>query len=628
MHLSRCIRTCFCFAMTLGAVATASAGTIYVDAAATTGADDGTSWSNAFRGAGGVERALAVAVAGDEVWVTAGTYLPTSTGDRTRSFVLIDEIALYGGFAGGETNREDRNPAARVSTLCGDLAGDDASGQKGDNSLCVLKIGSAVLDGFTITGGNGDGSGAAGSGAGIQAVYSLAEPVVRACVIRDNRCIGSGGGLQFGGFRGTFQDCRFERNTAMVGGAASIRQANHAIFSDCVFEENEAGDAGGAAYVEHVTDAEFLGCRFEGNVAGNSGGAARVAAAYDGIFLRCILSGNSAHTGGALDVSMGSSELTTIRGCLFTANTATFGTINVNGGLANETLIDDTTIAANTGGGILLGPGNEARVRNSILYSTGGSTSSNMTVRYSCTEFPMSGPGNIAVDPQFVDAAGGNFRLKPTSPCIDAGESLYSVVGYDLDRTARREDVPAVSDTGTGLRPYIDMGAYETPGGLFTLACAGDSRLTRDCPCGNASIDGSGCLNSGSYVAGAMLVAYGTAHPDTVVLKASDLRPSAACVLLQGDAINGTGFVLGDGLRCVAGTLKRMSSQTTTTGGLATFPSASDPSISARSAALGDPIQPGQRRHYQVWYRDPDPSFCPPPAGSTSNLSSAITVYW
>ena len=39
---------------------------------------------------------------------------------------------------------------------------------------------------------------------------------------------------------------------------------------------------------------------------------------------------------------------------------------------------------------------------------------------------------------------------------------------------------------------------------------------------------------------------------------------------------------------------------------------AGDPSISARSALLGDPIVAGSMRGYQAWYRNADPAFCTP----------------
>ena len=43
-------------------------------------------------------------------------------------------------------------------------------------------------------------------------------------------------------------------------------------------------------------------------------------------------------------------------------------------------------------------------------------------------------------------------------------------------------------------------------------------------------------------------------------------------------------------------------------------PQAGDPSVSAQSALLGDPIAPGSSRYCQTYYRDPSLSFCPAPA--------------
>ena len=62
--------------------------------------------------------------------------------------------------------------------------------------------------------------------------------------------------------------------------------------------------------------------------------------------------------------------------------------------------------------------------------------------------------------------------------------------------------------------------------------------------------------------------------------------------------------------------------------GTLTAPEGGAPSISARSAALGDPIAAGTSRVYQVYYRDPDLAFCPPPAGSSWNASNALRIGW
>jgi hypothetical protein len=59
-----------------------------------------------------------------------------------------------------------------------------------------------------------------------------------------------------------------------------------------------------------------------------------------------------------------------------------------------------------------------------------------------------------------------------------------------------------------------------------------------------------------------------------------------------------------------------------------TVPTLGGPSISSRSSALGDTIPTGATRHYQVYYRDATPSFCPPPIGSTFNISNGVSVTW
>jgi hypothetical protein len=85
--------------------------------------------------------------------------------------------------------------------------------------------------------------------------------------------------------------------------------------------------------------------------------------------------------------------------------------------------------------------------------------------------------------------------------------------------------------------------------------------------------------------------------------------------------------VFGDGVRCVGGTLKRLYSKNAV-GGVVSAPGPGDPSISSRSATLGDPIAPGSSRSYQVYYRDPNLAFCPSPMGDAWNVSSANRVVW
>jgi hypothetical protein len=163
-------------------------------------------------------------------------------------------------------------------------------------------------------------------------------------------------------------------------------------------------------------------------------------------------------------------------------------------------------------------------------------------------------------------------------------------------------------------------------GPVGTAYCFGDGSLVTPCPCFNLGIPGHGCDNSIS-TGGAVLTASGTTSPDTVVLSSSDELPSAASIFLQGSASNANGTPFGDGVRCVAGSLKRIGVKNAV-GGVATYPQGGDPSITAQSAALGDPITPGSTRFYQTYYRDPDLSFCASPTGNTFNISSGLQITW
>ena len=150
------------------------------------------------------------------------------------------------------------------------------------------------------------------------------------------------------------------------------------------------------------------------------------------------------------------------------------------------------------------------------------------------------------------------------------------------------------------------------------------------CPCSNPpSGAGRGCDNSSS-TGGASLAASGVAYlsSDSLEFTSSGEKPSATSILLQGDALVANGLVFGQGVRCVGGALKRLFTKTAIAGSiLAPDFGAGDPSLSSRSAALGDALQPGALRGYVVYYRDPIVlgacSFT-----STFNATQSIATSW
>ncbi|MHC4558298.1 MAG: hypothetical protein ACYS80_13455, partial [Planctomycetota bacterium] len=144
---------------------------IYVDDNAA-GAHNGSSWTDAYPC---LQNALVDVVSGDEIRVAQGTYKPDrhlvisprlgsqiqSSGDRTAMFQLISSVTIKGGYAGfSETDPHTRDIKLYETILSGDLNGNDGTNftNNGDNSYHVVTgsgtDATAVLDGFTVTGGN------------------------------------------------------------------------------------------------------------------------------------------------------------------------------------------------------------------------------------------------------------------------------------------------------------------------------------------------------------------------------------------------------------------------------------------------------------------------------------------
>jgi len=129
---------------------------IYVDADAG-GQNNGLSWYHAFTD---LQDALGVADSGSEIWVANGTYYPDegtdhTPDDRTETFELVANIAVYGGFAGGESSRSSRDPATNVAILSGDIDDNDGTLDAGNSYNVVVGAAGAVpcYDNCAIRGG-------------------------------------------------------------------------------------------------------------------------------------------------------------------------------------------------------------------------------------------------------------------------------------------------------------------------------------------------------------------------------------------------------------------------------------------------------------------------------------------
>ena len=172
-----------------------------------------------------------------------------------------------------------------------------------------------------------------------------------------------------------------------------------------------------------------------------------------------------------------------------------------------------------------------------------------------------------------------------------------------------------------------DFEVIELDCGDIDAMCFGDGSGPLPCPCANSGVAGHGCENSDG-TGGSLLIPSGTASvsADTFVLTASGERPTAISIFLQG-SVEIAPVIFGDGIRCAGGALKRLYTKNAV-GGVVTGPTGAEPSVTTRSAAIGDPIPAQATRIYMVYYRDGDPAFCPMPPGNTFNSSNGLRVVW
>ncbi len=347
------------------AASAASAATLYVipSGGAISGACD--SWGAACT----LRTTLGTAASGDEVWVEAGVYKPGIHGGDT--FTIPPGVAVYGGFAGTETALSERDPAANVTVLSGDIDNNDsvdANGADtdttkivGSNSAVVVTINATagskvlsdtVLDGFTITG--------ASSVAGLWCdnVESFAEcsPTLSNLTFSGNMghaiindavaaasissptltnvtFSGNSGSAMFNHAASgtvsspTLTNVTFSDNHSSTIGGAMFNQAggggtSSPTLTNVTFSGNSAGTDGGAIYNEGsddgVSSPVLTNVTFSGNSAGTNGGAiynhadsggGGLSAESSPVFSNVTFSGNSAgDSGGAIYNNTGSSN--------------------------------------------------------------------------------------------------------------------------------------------------------------------------------------------------------------------------------------------------------------------------------------------------------------------------------
>ena len=503
------------------------------------GAGNGTSWADAYNT---LQPALDAAEPGEQIWVAAGIYTPSvehgGSGDRFRSFQLRNDVGVYGGFdpTVGAIAWHDRDWIAHEVTLSCDIG---IPGDSSDNCYHVFYHprgmnlnDSALLDGFTISGGRAAGVGEHGSGGGM--FNDSSSPALAHCTFADNFAI-LGGGMYNGSGSPLLVDCAFAGNVA--GGRAGpgfggglFTAGGSLTLTRCAFTGNRAysfksylGDGGGifssGAWLT-VTD-----CTFRGNAAayGHGGGMANVNSSL--VLSGCVFEGNSSADlaityGGGGGMYNSGSTLTVsstifrsnqawggdggamanwnsaliLSNCIFADNSTHTGSIPTSGGAVFNTgtspVFTHCTFYGNSsdsGGAIsATGPASSTLVNTILWGNTPDAIDGPASVRYCDVQGGYTGAGNLDVDPLVVDVAGGDYHLQTDSPCIDAGTAgapdlplrdfegdVRVADGADSDGIAvpdmGADEVVFVSATNSGPTPLGDNTTLRAiPSGVFT----------------------------------------------------------------------------------------------------------------------------------------------------------------
>jgi hypothetical protein len=364
-------------------------------------ANTGSSWMQAFKT---LQKALATATSGDQIWVAQGTYYPDegegqTNDDRSSTFSMKEGVSLYGGFAGTESLLSQRNWQMHETILNGDLMQNDGADFAGydDNAYHVVSavgINKAIVDGFTIRDGNARlGVNAEDiQGGGMHCFES--SPFIFNCSFLKNAGI-YGGGMYNYYAAPVLTNCRFLNNWGGNGGGFYNENSNVTLANSDVSGNESYG------LFDYYSNSTLTNCRFWKNTGGIYGFQA------GGDYVNCIIAGNQ---------------------------------IGLNSVYSAPRLVNCILWGNNQEITGFLYRGSIPRVSYSIVQ--GG---------YSGNEYQSVGPYILDLDPLFVEAASGNLRLQACSPAINAGDNSANSTTTDLDGNPRK--------VGT-----IDMGAYEYQG--------------------------------------------------------------------------------------------------------------------------------------------------------------------
>ena len=457
MKLLRSILFCLIYALGLPSIAKAApipqlSNTILY--ATPSGSGDCTSWTAACR----LQSALDIAGSGDQIWVAEGTYKPTRLtnpdDERSATFLLETGVAIYGGFpsAGGEW--EERNPATYGTILSGDIG---TSGDNSDNSYHVLTGGgvdaTAILDGFTISGGNADAFLMNDYGGGMANISS--SPKLNNLIFTGNSAMRAGGGIyNASNSNPELTDITFSTNSALAGGGMYNIDSNPTL-TNVTFTGNSAGIAGGGIYNVSNSNPILTNLTFTSNTAWDGGGMANQNNSNPSLTNVTFTSNLASGLGGGMSNNSSTPSLYNVT---FASNSALDG-----GGMYNSSSnpsLTNVTFASNSasdGGGIYNQINSNPSLTNVTFASNSASNGGGMYNRESSPTLE-----NVTfTENSASQSSGGMFNYRSSPTLTDVTFSINSAVVFGGGLMNSNFSMPSLTNVS-----FVENSAGKTGGGM------------------------------------------------------------------------------------------------------------------------------------------------------------------
>jgi predicted outer membrane repeat protein len=458
-----------------------AAGMRYAKPAAS-GTGDCLSWENACT----LQTALTGATSGDEIWAAAGMHKPTTGTNRYATFQLKDGVAIYGGFAGTETGRDQRNPAGNLTILSGDVDNNDSqtpiitdlntvTGNNTNSHHVVTGATGATLDGFTITAGYEYFSGPTYIGGG--GMYNIASsPTVVNVSFIGNYGSNFGGAMyNASGSNPALTNVTFSGNTGRQQGGGIYNSSSSPTLTNVVFNGNWAYSGGGMW--NNSSNPILTNVTFNSNSAQfSSGGTGYYGGGMGNVnssptLTNVTFSGNTANTyGGGMS---NDSSIPTLTNVTFSGNTA-----NSGGGMYNNSsspTLTNVTFNGNSapsGGGIYNISGSNPTIRNTILW---GNTVSYGTEIFNSSSTPVLSDsvvqGGCPAGSTCTNIITGDPRLGPLYGYGGFNQTIPILAGSSAIDTGNDSICPATDQRGLA-RPqgaHCDIGAVEYDFVVFNI---------------------------------------------------------------------------------------------------------------------------------------------------------------